>query len=75
MNIYRALGAQPRSRKPAFVTHDNEASLCVMAAIVGWLLDLLNGLVVTVDVVDISQGSIGICKVCKDKKTNEIKGG
>ncbi len=29
MNIYRALGAQPRSRKPAFVTHDNKASLCV----------------------------------------------
>ncbi len=25
----RALGAQPRHRKPAFVTHDNEASLCV----------------------------------------------
>ena len=25
----RALGAQPRRRKPAFVTHDNEASLCV----------------------------------------------
>ncbi len=22
------LGAQPRRRKPAFVTHDNEASLC-----------------------------------------------
>ncbi len=24
----RALGGQPRRRKPAFVTHDNEASLC-----------------------------------------------
>ena len=24
-----ALGAQPRRRKPAFVTHYNEASLCV----------------------------------------------
>ncbi len=27
--LLRALGAQPRSRKPAFVTHDNEASLYV----------------------------------------------
>ena len=27
--LLRALGAQPRRRKPAFVTHDNEASLCV----------------------------------------------
>ena len=26
--LLRALGAQPRRRKPAFVTHDNEASLC-----------------------------------------------
>jgi hypothetical protein len=24
-----ALGAQPRRRKPAFVTQDNEASVCV----------------------------------------------
>ena len=29
--LLRALGAQPRRRKPAFVTHDNEASLCVCA--------------------------------------------
>jgi hypothetical protein len=27
--LLRALGAQPRRRKPAFVTRDNEASLCV----------------------------------------------
>ena len=27
--LLRALSAQPRRRKPAFVTHDNEASLCV----------------------------------------------
>jgi len=27
--LLRALGAQPRRRKPAFVTQDNEASLCV----------------------------------------------
>ena len=27
--LLRALGAQPRRRKPAFVTHDNEASLCI----------------------------------------------
>ena len=29
--LLRALGAQPRRRKPAFVTHDNEASLCGMS--------------------------------------------
>ncbi len=27
-NILQKLGAQPRRRKPAFVTHDNKASLC-----------------------------------------------
>jgi hypothetical protein len=26
--LLRALGAPPRRRKPAFITHDNEASLC-----------------------------------------------
>ncbi len=28
--LLRAVGAQPRRRKPAFVTYDNEASMCVM---------------------------------------------
>ncbi len=30
--LHRALDAQLRRRKPAFVTHDNEASLCVLPA-------------------------------------------
>ena len=33
MHSIRALGAQPRRRKPAFVTHDNEASLCAQYVI------------------------------------------